>query len=334
MATRSRASRARALETRNAKLGLPQSAGGREFQKLVDIMARLRGPNGCPWDREQTIQSLRGFVLEETYEVLHAIDRADHEDLLGEIGDLLFEGVFLAQIETDEGRFTIADSLRAISDKLIRRHPHIFGPSGSRVRTAGQVVEQWEQIKAREQKDAGERRSLLRGVPASLPSLLRAHEIGTRVAAVGFDWARTNDVIDKIEEEVAELRRAIATEGVERTEEEMGDLLFSIANLSRKLGIEPESALRKANAKFSARFEALEQAFEKQGRSIHDATLDEMETEWGNAKKRHDVHHLNGPRQNAKKRRNEETKKNQRQLVHVASRRTAGRAPAAGRRRK
>src|SRR5512144_1491412 len=222
MATRSRASRARALETRNAKLGLSHSAGGREFQKLVDIMARLRGPNGCPWDREQTIQSLRGFVLEETYEVLDAIDRADHEDLLGEIGDLLFEGVFLAQIETDEGRFTIADSLRAISDKLIRRHPHIFGPSGSRVRTPGQVVEQWEQIKAREQKDAGEHRSLLRGVPASQPSLLPAHEIGTRVAAVGFDWARTTDVIDKIEEEVAELRRAIATEGVERTEEEMG----------------------------------------------------------------------------------------------------------------
>jgi MazG family protein len=299
MATRTRASRARPVETRNPKLGLPQSAGGREFQKLVDIMARLRGPNGCPWDREQTIQSLRGFVLEETYEVLDAIDRGDHDDLLGEIGDLLFEGVFLAQIETDENRFTIADSLRAISEKLIRRHPHIFGPSGSSVRTAGQVVEQWEQIKAREQKDAGERRSLLRGVPASLPSLLRAHEIGTRVAAVGFDWARTTDVIEKIEEEVAELRRAIATEGVERTEEEMGDLLFAIANLSRKLGIEPESALRKANAKFSARFEAMEEAFEQQGRSMHNATLEEMETEWEKVKQ---SRLMNGPTVNAKMR--------------------------------
>jgi MazG family protein len=334
MATRARASRARGVATRQAKRGSPQQAAGREFQKLADIMARLRGPNGCPWDREQTIQSLRGFVLEETYEVLDAIDRGDHAALLGEIGDLLFEGVFLAQIETDEGRFTIADSLRAISDKLIRRHPHIFGPTGSNLRTAGQVVEQWEQIKAREQKDAGERRSLLRGVPESLPSLLRAHEIGTRVAAVGFDWARTTDVIDKIEEEVAELRRAVATEGVDRTEEEMGDLLFSIANLSRKLGIEPESALRKANAKFSARFEAVERSFEKHGRSIHGATLEEMETEWANAKKLRRKNRLNVPRQNAKKRRNEETKKNVRQGVRVASRRTAGRAPAGGRRQK
>lgn len=326
MATRSRVSRDRAVESRNPKLGLPQRAAGREFQKLVDIMVRLRAPNGCPWDREQTIQSLRGFVLEETYEVLDAIDRGDHDDLLGEIGDLLFEGVFLAQIETDEGRFTIADSLRTISDKLIRRHPHIFGRSGSHVRTAGQVVEQWEQIKAREQKDAGERRSLLRGVPASLPSLLRAHEIGTRVAAVGFDWARTAEVIDKIEEEVAELRRAIATEGVERTEEEMGDLLFSIANLSRKLGIEPESALRKANAKFSARFEALELAFEKQGRSIHDATLEQMEAEWANLKR--PSQHV--PTATSKNRRVEESK------GKTLSRRPrrAARAPAKGRRRK
>ena len=248
-------------------------------------MARLRGPRGCPWDREQTIASLRGFVLEETYEVLDAIDRNDHDALRGEIGDLLFEGVFLAQVESDEGRFTVADSLRAISAKLIRRHPHIFGTTGSRVKTAGQVLEQWEQIKAREQKDAGERRSLLRGVPRTLPSLLRAHEIGTRVAAVGFDWTRTADVVDKIEEEVAELRRAVEGEGHDRAEEEMGDLLFSLANLARKLGIEPESALRKANEKFSARFELLEQAFEARGASIHDATLEQMEVEWRSVKK-------------------------------------------------
>src|SRR5689334_1590228 len=216
MPTRSPGSRARAVEIRRAKSATSPNTAGREFQKLVDIMARLRGPNGCPWDREQTIESLRGFVLEETYEVLDAIDRGDHEALRGEIGDLLFEGVFLAQVESDDGRFTVADSLRAISEKLIRRHPHIFGPSGSNVRTSGQVVEQWEQIKAREQQDAGERRSLLRGVPRSLPSLLRAHEIGTRVAAVGFDWVRTPDVVDKIEEEVAELRDAIQSEGVER----------------------------------------------------------------------------------------------------------------------
>ena len=296
-------------------------------------MARLRGPDGCPWDREQTIQSLRGFVLEETYEVLDAIDRRDHEALRGEIGDLLFEGVFLAQIETDEDRFSIADSIRAISEKLIRRHPHIFATTGSKIRTPGQVVEQWEQIKAREQKDAGQRRSLLRGVPPTLPSLLRAHEIGTRVAAVGFDWAKTTEVVDKIEEEVAELRGAIGTEGLERAEEEMGDLLFSIANLSRKLGIEPESALRKANAKFSARFETLEHAFEQQGRSVHGATLEEMEAQWQAIKSIPATAsvELHEPTSSAKKRRREETKK---KLRKFRARAPAGRAPAGGRRQK
>lgn len=242
-------------------------------------MRALRGRGGCPWDREQTLESLRGFVLEETYEVLDAIDRGDHAALAGEIGDLLFEGVFLAQIAADEGRFDVTASLQAVIAKLIRRHPHIFG-SNTGVTTPGQVVEQWELIKSREQKEAGERRSLLRGIPKALPALLRAHEIGTRVAAVGFDWAKAADVVDKIEEEVAELRRAVGGEGRERVEEEMGDLLFSIANLARKLGIEPESALRRANEKFSARFEALERRLEARGRSIHEATLEEMEETW------------------------------------------------------
>ena len=272
-------------------------------------MARLRGPNGCPWDREQTIESLRGFVLEETYEVLDAIDRGDHDALRGEIGDLVFEGVFLAQIESDEGRFTVSDSLRAIAEKLVRRHPHIFGTTGSPVRTPTQVVEQWEQIKAREQREAREtRRSILRGVPRAMPSLLRAHEIGTRVAAVGFDWAHTSDVVAKIEEEVAELRRAVDSEGRERAEEEMGDLLFSIANLARKLGIEPESALRKANEKFSARFEALEHAFEARGESVHDATLEAMEREWAKIKSTTAAGTVHAPTAPAKKRRSEETK--------------------------
>ena len=258
---------------------------GDAFQKLVDIMQRLRGPGGCPWDREQTIQSLRGFVLEETYEVLDAIDRHDHEGLRQEIGDLLFEGVFLAQIEADEQHFTVTDSLQAIAEKLIRRHPHVFGTTGG-VDTPGKVVEQWEQIKSREQQDAGKARALLAGVPKAMPALLRAHEIGTRVAAVGFDWARSGDVLDKIEEEVHELRNAVAHESAQRVEEEMGDLLFAIANLARKLGVEPESALRKANEKFSARFGALEARFEAQGRSVHDATLEEMEGEWAEVKRR------------------------------------------------
>ena len=242
-------------------------------------MRTLRGPGGCPWDREQTIATLRPFVLEETYEVLDAIDRQDHDDLRGEIGDLLFEGVFLAQIESDEGRFGVADSLREITAKLIRRHPHVFA-SAKGVTTPGQVLEQWEQIKSREQHDAGRQRSVLRGMPRALPSLLGAYEIGTRVAAVGFDWARSDDVIAKIEEEVGELKQALRSEGDARIEEEMGDLLFAIANLARKLGIEPESALRKANQKFTDRFQKLEQSLDARHRSVHDASLDELEAAW------------------------------------------------------
>jgi MazG family protein len=259
---------------------MSSSSAGEAFQKLVDIMARLRGPDGCPWDREQTLETLRGFLLEETHEVLDAIDRGDTEALRGEIGDLIFEGVFLAQVAADAGQFTVVESLNAITAKLIRRHPHIFDPSGRPLDTPNAVVQQWEQIKAQEQRDAGERRGVLRGVPKTLPALLRAYEIGTRVAAVGFDWSRTSEVIDKIEEEVAELRRALASEGSARTEEEMGDLLFSIANLARKLGIEPESALRKANEKFTTRFAALEEHLHHQGRSVHEATLEEMEGAW------------------------------------------------------
>ena len=304
-------------------------------------MARLRGPGGCPWDHEQTIESLRGFLLEETYEVLDAIDRGDHDALRGEIGDLLFEGVFLAQVEADAGLFSVADSLRAISEKLVRRHPHVFGTTTSRVKTAGQVVEQWEQIKSREQKDAGNRRALLAGVPKSLPSLLRAHEIGTRVAAVGFDWERTTDVVDKIQEEVAELRGAVQGEGRDRVEEEMGDLLFSIANLARKLGIEPESALRKANDKFSARFDKLERAFEARGQSVHDATLEEMESEWGAVKHAETAAatrldaatatpEVHGPTATTKS--TKDTKNTKRERHHRTSR--AGQAPAGGRRQR
>jgi MazG family protein len=321
-----------------ARSARTDTSAGRAFQELVDIMARLRGPHGCPWDREQTIQSLRGFVLEETYEVLDAIDRGDHDALRGEIGDLLFEGVFLAQIESDELRFTVIDSLRAITRKLIRRHPHIFGTAGSKITTPLQVVEQWEQIKAREQKEAGEaRRSILRGVPKSMPSLLRAHEIGTRVAAVGFDWPKTSEVVDKIEEEVAELRRAVEGEGYARTEEEMGDLLFSMANLARKLGIEPESALRKANEKFGARFEAVEHAFEARGESVHDATLEAMEREWGLIKAAtgsDTLHGLgrapNAPTAKSKNRRSEGPKSRSK----VSGTGRAGRAPAGGRRQR
>jgi MazG family protein len=166
----------------------------------------------------------------------------------------------------------------------VRRHPHIFDPSGRPLDTPGQVHQQWEQIKAKEQADAGERRSVLSGIPRTLPSLLRSYEISMRVAAVGFEWARPIDVVNKIEEEIAELREAIEHEGAARSEEEMGDLLFSISNLCRKLGMDPESALRKANEKFTKRFTALEDRLHAQGRSVHEATLEEMEREWENVK--------------------------------------------------
>jgi ATP diphosphatase len=266
-------------KVRTAGAARKDMSAGRAFQKLVDVMRTLRGPGGCPWDREQTFETLRPFVLEETYEVLDAIDRRDYDDLRGEIGDLLFEGVFLAQIASDEDRFTVADSLQHITAKLIRRHPHVFG-SARHVRTPGQVLEQWEQIKSREQEEQGRAKSALRGMPKALPALLGAHEIGTRAAAVGFDWSKSEDVVAKIEEEVAELRDATRGEGRERVEEEMGDLLFAIANLARKLGIEAESALRRANQKFTERFQKLEQAFEAQGRTLQGASLGEMEATW------------------------------------------------------
>jgi ATP diphosphatase len=261
----------------------------RDIHRLIEIMAALRDPaTGCPWDKEQNFSTIAPYTIEEAHEVADAIARKDLTDLRDELGDLLLQVAYHARMAEEEGAFAFGDVVEAITTKLIRRHPHVFGDEAARaggVDSAGKVVEQWERIKSREQKEAGERRSVLKGIPKTMPALLRAHEIGARVAAVGFDWAKPDDVVDKIEEEVAELRHAVAGEGRERAEEEMGDLLFSIANLARKLGIEPESALRKANEKFSRRFEALERRFDEQGRSVHDATLGEMEEVWGEVKK-------------------------------------------------
>src|SRR5580765_4206549 len=260
-----------------------------EFSRLVSIMATLRGPDGCPWDREQTIDTLKPFVLEETYEVLDAIDRHDHAGLREELGDFMFEAVFLAQLESEAGHFTIADSLTAIADKLVRRHPHVFGRQAgdAPVTTAGEVVTRWEQIKAQERGGASRPKTLRGTVPAALPALLRAYQIGLRAKSVGFDWLRPADVVDKIQEEVDELREAVgngAATSREHTEEEMGDLLFTIANLSRQLGIEPETALRKANDKFTRRFETMERAIADSGRTMSTLTLDELEREWQRAK--------------------------------------------------
>ncbi len=252
-------------------------------------MAVLRSPGGCPWDREQTHETLRAHLIEETYEAIDALDRGEIAALAGELGDVLFQCVFHAQIAAEAGRFDLADSIGAITGKLIRRHPHIFTARGrpltARARrragigTAAAVKEQWERIKAGEQAAAGVKKRILSGVPRTMPSLLRAHEIGRRVAAVGFEWSTSGEVMDKIDEETRELREALA-EGPRRAAEELGDLLFSVANLSRKLGLEPEAALRSANEKFTRRFEALEAELERQGRSVHEAQLPELEEVW------------------------------------------------------
>jgi ATP diphosphatase len=268
---------------------------GERFDELVRIMATLRGPQGCPWDREQTLASLRPFLLDETYEALEALDRGDLDSLREELGDLLFEIVFLARIAEEGGHFSVADAAADVGAKLVRRHPHVFGDH-ARLKTAEEVRGKWEEMKAAERGKGAEGaeggKTLLGGVPRTLPGLLRAYEYGSRAAAVGFDWVRAADVIDKIEEEVRELRddlsksaQAGEADRALRVEEEMGDLLFAIANLSRKLGVEPEAALRRANDKFQARFTALESRVVGRGEKLQDKTLDELEAEWQQVKR-------------------------------------------------
>ena len=260
---------------------------GERFQQLVEIMRTLRSEHGCAWDKQQTLKTLRPFVLEETYELLDALDRDDYDALKHELGDFLFEAVFLAQICDEEGRFSIADSIQSVADKLIRRHPHIFDPDGKASLTPKQVKQQWEEIKAKERQDAGEpEKTVLSGVPRSMPSLLRAYELSTRAAQVGFDWVTVDDVIDKAEEEVRELRDAVTSlgSGSREAEEEFGDLLFSLVNVARKLGIEPEAALRVANDKFQRRFDYLERQVVESGKPFRQHTLDQLERYWLGAK--------------------------------------------------
>jgi MazG family protein len=271
---------------------MSDSAAAAAFTRLVDIMATLRGPDGCPWDREQTIDTLKPFVLEEAYEVLDAIDRHDHDGLCEELGDFVFEAVFIAQLEAEAGRFTIADSLHLIADKLLRRHPHVFAREAGEapLDSARQVRTRWEEVKAVERTTGaagGAAKTLLSGIVPTLPALLRAYHIGLRAASVGFEWPTSAGVVAKIQEEVDELREVVEAPGPidqTRAEEEMGDLLFSIAHLSRKLGIEPETALRKANDKFTARFGLMERAIAESGRAMKEMTLDELEAEWQRAK--------------------------------------------------
>jgi len=260
---------------------------GENIRKLVELMAHLRGPDGCPWDREQTYDSVKGLMLEEAYEVVDAVTRRDFDGLEDELGDLLFQVVFYSRLAEEEGRFAISDVIERIHAKLLRRHPHVFGEV--RARNAQEALGSWLAVKAQERGAEGKQgqNSVLEGIPASLPSTLAAYELGVRAAEVGFDWAKAGDVLDKIEEEVRELRRELAEkprDPAARVEEEIGDLLFAAANLARFLRYDPESCLRRANQKFQRRFQAMEQEMAKRGKKLRDCTLEEMESIWTDLK--------------------------------------------------
>jgi len=254
---------------------------GKEFEKLIEIMAKLRSENGCDWDRAQTHESLKPYLIEEAYEVLNAIDNNDDEELKEELGDVLLQVVFHAQIATERGAFSISDVINTLSDKLIRRHPHVFGDA------EGYSYARWEEIKAKEK--GGKKRTSIGDVNHALPGLSLARRVQENAAGVGFDWVEIEDVWNKVEEEISELRTAKAQEEVE---EELGDLLFAVVNLARFLNVDPESAVRKATEKFIMRFEKMEKAIEKDGKSIGDMNLEELDSYWNKIKEHEDVNEL------------------------------------------
>lgn len=260
-------------------------AAGEKFQRLLRIMAQLRAPGGCPWDREQTFDTIKRYTLEETYEVLDAIDARDWRGLAEELGDFMLQAVFYAEMAREAGHFDIGDSLDAINEKLVRRHPHIFGDG--QARTADEVLKRWDEIKAEEKKDAGAApKGLLDGVPRSLPALMEASQISSRAARAGFDWENAEQVLDKLEEELHELAEARRTASEQQIEDELGDILFVLVNLARFVKVDPEQALRKSNAKFRRRFAHIEQGLRERGRDLADSGIAEMEELWQQAKAR------------------------------------------------
>ncbi len=259
---------------------------GELFARFVELIARLRAPGGCPWDREQTHDSVKPMTIEEAYEVAHAIDEKDDEELLGELGDLLLQVVFHANIAEERGAFRLEQVLERVSDKMVRRHPHVFGEDGAS--TSGEVLRSWEAIKAREREAKGkDDESMLDSVHKGLPAVMEAFQMTTKASRVGFDWKAADGALVKLDEEVAELREAIAAEDAPaKVAEEVGDLLFVAVNVARLAGVDPESALKAANRKFRRRFRHVEERLRTEGRKPADSTLEEMDRLWDEAKAR------------------------------------------------
>jgi MazG family protein len=258
----------------------------RSFERLVAIMDRLRDPGGCPWDREQTYTTLRGYLIEECYEVVDALDRADRPALREELGDLLFQIVFLAKLASEEGAFTAAEVVDGIAAKMVRRHPHVFGDA--QVSTADEVLVRWEEIKRSEKAEEGGSAgsSVLSGIPDALPALVKAQRLGTKAARVGFDWRSDADVLEKLEEEIGELKAAAAGGDPSAVAEEIGDALFTLVMLARRSGVDADRALSMANAKFRSRFHRVEEELRRRRISVESAGLDLMDAIWSEVKSR------------------------------------------------
>jgi MazG family protein len=258
---------------------------GAKFAELLRIMARLRAPGGCPWDRKQTFDTIKGYLLEEAYEVMDAIDARDWPGLEEELGDLLLQPVFFAEMAREQGLFSIGDSLEAINRKLVRRHPHVFADASAE--TADDVKIRWDEIKKEEKTARGGEAagSILESVPRNLPALVEADKIGHKVGKVGFEWPDVSGVIQKLQEEAAELAEAHANGNAGHIEDEIGDLLFNVVNLARYLNVDPEQALRKTNAKFRTRFAYIERIVKAGGSTLEESSLERMEELWQEAKR-------------------------------------------------
>jgi tetrapyrrole methylase family protein / MazG family protein len=288
-----RKSKRRAPQTGKVRQ-LGRMSAGPWFEKLVALQARLRAVNGCPWDREQTHASLRTYLVEETYEVLDALESGDDAKLSEEMGDLLLQIVFHSQIACETRRFTITDVIRDVHEKMVRRHPHVFGQK--RAKNAAEVLKNWEQVKTEERRAKGvghdanakqqaHTESLMDGVAGGLPATLEGLQLTRRAARIGFDWDNVEGIFEKIREEGAELRHALGTKDQAKVEEEIGDLLFAAINLARYVHVDPEIALKKANAKFARRFRAMEQLARDSGSILEDVSRAEMEALWETAKR-------------------------------------------------